>query len=76
MKFGTIAAAAAALTLTASPVLAQSNVERAPAPVEAPAEFGGEADGSAIILALLAAAAIIAGILIAAGGDDDSALSR
>ncbi|MEP2235593.1 MAG: hypothetical protein ABJM58_01925 [Alteripontixanthobacter sp.] len=76
MKIGTIAAAAAALTLTASPVLAQSNVDRMPAPVEAPAELGGETDGSAIILALLAAAAIIAGIIIAADGDDDDALSR
>ena len=76
MKIGSIAAAAAALSLTASPVLAQSNVDRAPAPVEAPAELGGEGSGSAIILAILAAAAIIAGIIIAADGDDDDAVSR
>lgn len=78
MKFGTIAAAVAALSLTASPVLAQSNAERAPAPVQAPAELGNDddSDGSAIILALLAAAAIIAGIIIAVDGDDDDAISR
>ena len=76
MKIGTVAAAAAALTLTASPVVAQSNVQRAPAPVEAPAELGGEGSGAAIILAILAAAAIIAGVVIAADSDDDDALSR
>lgn len=75
MKFRSLAAATAALSLAASPAIAQS-VDRAPAPVEAEAQLGDEADGSAIILAILAAAAIIAGIIIAANGSDDDALSR
>jgi len=62
---------AAALALSATPVLAQeASIDRLPAPVETQAE---ELEGGGgIILALLAAAAIIAGIIIASGGDDEA----
>lgn len=69
MKFRNIAAAAAALTLVASPAVAQA--ERTSAPVSDEAELGG----SSVVLAILAIAAIIAGIIIATGGGDDDSVS-
>lgn len=69
MKFRNIAAAMAAVTLAASPAMAQA--ERAAAPVSQEDELGGPS----IILAILAVAAIIAGIIIAADSGDDSAVS-
>lgn len=72
MKFRNLLAATAALSMAASPALAQSDFRTA-APVSGESGFagGGETDGSAIILAILAAAAIITGIIIAAGGGND-----
>lgn len=75
MKFRNLLAATAALSLVASPALAQSssNVERISAPVaQDESELEG---GSGIILAILAAAAIIAGIIIAADGGEDDPIS-
>ncbi|ALE17195.1 hypothetical protein AMC99_01907 [Altererythrobacter epoxidivorans] len=73
MKFRNLAAATAALSLAASPAVAEAALDRGAAPVEGASELGGDGNGSGIILAILAAAAIIAGIVIAAGsgGDDD-----
>jgi hypothetical protein len=75
MKFRTLLAATAALSLAASPALAQSSagVERVSAPVsQDESEMGG---GSGIILAILAAAAVIAGIIIATDNGDDEPIS-
>ena len=80
MKLGSIATAAAAFSLAASPAVAQS-VDRAPAPVFGQSNFANDDDddggfaGSSIVIALLALAAIIAGIIIAADGDDDDPIS-
>ncbi|GEM_PF-2441893 len=77
MKFRNLLAATAALSMAASPALAQSDF-RTSAPVSGESNFvggggggGDQTDGSAIILAILAAAAIITGIIIAAGGGND-----
>ena len=67
MKFRTLAAAAAALTLTAAPVVAQAAPQRAAAPTEE----GSELRGSGWIIGLLALAAIIAAIIIATKGEND-----
>lgn len=67
MTFRKLAAAAAALSLTAAPIAAQAATQR----TAAPAEEGSEMSGSTWILALLAFAAIIAGIIIAVDGSDD-----
>lgn len=69
MKFRFLAAAAAAVTMAATPAIA---ADRVSAPVEGESEIGG---GSSIILALLAAAAVIAGIWIAVDSGDDDAVS-
>ncbi len=74
MKFRNLLAATAAVSLAASPALAQS-ADRAAAPVEGESRLGGDDGGAGIILALLAAAAIIAGIVIAGGNDDDTPAS-
>lgn len=70
MKLRNAAAAAAALTLVASPVVAQT--ERATAPVSDESEMGR---GSSMILAILAIAAVIAGIIILVDDSDDEAVS-
>lgn len=78
MKIRNMLAATAALSMAATPVLANAApvIERASAPVTGQSEFGAEAEGSAIILAILAAAAIIAGLVIAAGsGNQDDPIS-
>ncbi|MFN4113891.1 MAG: hypothetical protein ACK4GD_08120 [Sphingomonadaceae bacterium] len=78
MKMRNILAATAAISMAATPALANAApaIERVSAPIIGESDFGGEADGSAIILAILAAAAIIAGIVIAAGsGNDDEPIS-
>jgi hypothetical protein len=64
--------ATAAVSLAASPAIAEAVFERSVAPVEGESEAAG---GSSILLAILAAAAIIGGIVIAAGGSDDDAVS-
>jgi len=71
MKFRNIALATAAVSLAASPAIAQVAFERSIAPVEGESEAGG----SSILLAVLAAAAVIGGIVIAADGSDDNAVS-
>jgi len=71
MKFRNIALATAAVSLAASPAIAEAAFERSVAPIEGESELGG----AGIILAVLAAAAVIGGIIIAADGDDDNAVS-
>lgn len=74
MKFRNLVAATAALSLAASPAIAQSAVsaDRASAPVEGESKLNG---GSSVVLAILAAAAVIAGIVIAVDGGDDDPVS-
>ncbi len=67
MKFRNLAAATAALSLLAAPVVAQAAPQRAAAPTEE----GSEIRGSSWIIALLAFAAIIAAIIIALKDDND-----
>ncbi|MDZ4306426.1 hypothetical protein [Allopontixanthobacter sp.] len=74
MKFRNLLAATAALSLAASPALAQSaSADRVSAPVAQ--EESDLEGGSGIIIAILAAAAVIAGIIIAADGGDDEPIS-
>ena len=68
MKFGTIAAAAAVVSLAATPAIAEANFDRSAAPIEGESALEGE---GSILLALLAAAAIIAGIIIASDGTEN-----
>ena len=76
MKFRNLLAASAAVSLAASPAVAQSvQADRAATPVAGDSELGGKGGGAGIILALLAAAAIIAGIVIAGGNEDDTPTS-
>ena len=72
MRFGKILAAAAALSLTASPVLAQSasSLSLSGARVGASMEEGNELEGGFIIPLLAVAAVILAVVVIADGGDD------
>ncbi|MEL7447005.1 MAG: hypothetical protein AAGK02_14555 [Pseudomonadota bacterium] len=72
MKFRNLAAAAAVVSLAATPAIAEATFDRDFAPVEGESELEG---GSGIIIAILAAAAIIAGIIIAADGGDDDPIS-
>ena len=74
MKFRNLLAATAAVSMAASPALAQSaDTDRAAAPTAEDSRLGGESGGAGIILAILAAAAIIAGIVIAGDNEDDDA---
>ena len=76
MKFRNLLPATAALSMIATPALAQSvEAERMAAPVTGQSELGEDAGGAGIILAILAAAAIIAGIVVAGGNEDDSPAS-
>jgi len=70
MKFRNFAVATAAISLAASPAIAEVAAERAP--VEGQSELEGK---SGLLIALLAAAAIIAGIVVAADSGDDDAIS-
>lgn len=70
MSIRTLAATAAALSLMASPAVAQA--ERTTAPASETSEL---ANGSGLVLAILAIAAIIAGIIIVADGGNDDPLS-
>ncbi len=72
MKIRTFALATAAVSLAASPAIAEAAYERANAPVEDESELRG---GSSIILAILAAAAIIGGIIIAADSGEGAPAS-
>ncbi|WP_420607616.1 hypothetical protein [Novosphingopyxis sp.] len=84
MRFAKTLMAASALSLVATPAMAQATASNAQASVASVSRAGGlqsdESDlrgrrggASGIIIALLAAAAIIAGIIIAidSDGDDD-----
>lgn len=66
MKIRTIALATAALSLAASPAIAQAAFDRASAPIEGESEV----QGSSFLLAALAAAAVIAGVVVVASDDD------
>jgi hypothetical protein len=68
MKIRTLALATAAVSLAASPAIAEAAYERANAPIEGESELAG---GASIILALLAAAAVIGGIIIAVDSDGE-----
>ena len=67
MKFRTMAAAVAALTLTTSPVLAQATVDRSAAPIEGESELRG----SSSLLLILAIVLFGAGIYFLVDNDDD-----
>lgn len=71
MKFRNIALATAAVSLAASPAIAEAAFERSVAQIEGESEVGG----SSILLAILAASAVVGGIIVAADGDDDDAVS-
>ncbi len=79
MKFRNLLAATAAVSMIATPALAQSvEAERMAAPIASTSLLGNDDDdagGAGIILAILAAAAIIAGIVVAGGNEDDSPAS-
>jgi len=68
MKIRNIAIATAALSLAASPAIAEAAFERSVAPVDGESELAG---GSGVLFGLLATAAVVGGILILADGDDD-----
>lgn len=72
MKFRNLLAATAALSLAASPALAETSA-RVSAPV-AQDESNVEG-GSGLIIAILAAAAVIAGIVIIADDGDEDPIS-
>lgn len=78
MKIRNMLAATAALSMAATPVLANAApaIERAAAPVDGANQLGAEAGGESILLAILAIAAIITAIVIASGsGNDDNPIS-
>jgi len=78
MRFGKLGvAAAAAIALVGSPVLAQATQSTSDAArVSASAADRSDLEGaSGIIIAILAAGAIIAGIIIAADNDEDEPTS-
>lgn len=79
MNFRSLAIATGALSLAATPAIAEAaNADRASAPVAAALgldDFDDEGGFGGILIALLAASAIIAGIVIAAGGGDDEPVS-
>ncbi len=66
MKFRTLAAATAAVTLAAAPAVAQ--FERASAPIEGEAEMGGE---NTVLYSLLAIAAFAGAVYLITDSDDD-----
>jgi hypothetical protein len=67
MKFRNLAAAAAALTLSAAPVVAHA----APARAAAPVEEASDARGGSWLLALIAAILIALGIYFAVKDNND-----
>ena len=70
MKFRNLVAAAAALTLTTTPVLA-ADVSRASAPVAEESQFGGDST----FLLILAVVLIGAGIFVLANNNSDTPTS-
>lgn len=72
MKFRNLALATAAVSLAASPAIAEAAFDRAAAPVEGESELQGK---SSILLALLGAAAVIGGIILIADDGEDAPTS-
>ncbi|MEP3420486.1 MAG: hypothetical protein ABJN35_02015 [Erythrobacter sp.] len=68
MKIRNIALATAALSLAASPAIAEAAFDRSVEQVEGQSKVGG---ASTLLIAILGAAAVVGGI-IAATSDDDS----
>lgn len=74
MKFRNLAAAAAALALSTTPVLAQatvSDLSRAAAPVSGESQFGGDST----LLLILAVVLFGGGIFLLADNNDDTPAS-
>ena len=72
MKIRNIALATAALSLAASPAIAQAAFERTVAPVEDENEL---TSGSGVLIGLLDAAAVVGAILIIADDEEDGAVN-
>lgn len=71
MKLRALALGAAALSLSAAPVVAEASLDRTTAPVE-----GENLEGTTgIIVIVLGAAALIAAIILIADDDDDEPVS-
>lgn len=63
-----IALAAAALSLAATPAIAEAAFDRSSAPLEGESEAAG---GAGLLIGLLGAAAVIAGIIVVADDNDE-----
>lgn len=79
---GKTAAAIAAMSLVASPVMASTasslsvaGAQRASAPAGDESRLGGM-EGGSIVAAILAAAIVVGGVIIAVDGGSDSPVSR
>ncbi len=72
MKIRNLVMATAAVSLAASPAIAEAAFERTFAPVSDESELEGE---NGILIAIGAAAAVIAGIIIIADDGDDAPTS-
>lgn len=78
MRFTKVLLAAAAVTMTASPVLADmanpaaSLSIPAPASARAGAKHGKSEMAGGVLIAVLAAAAVVAGVVVVATDDSDS----
>ena len=67
MKIRNVALATAALSLAATPAIAEAAFDRSIAPIEGENEMAG---ASTTLIAILAAAALVGGIIILADDDD------
>ena len=67
MKIRNFALATAALSLAASPAIAEAAFERSVAPIEGENKVGG---ASTLLIALLGAAAVVGGIIVVSDDDD------
>lgn len=72
MKLRNLIAAAAALSLAASPALAEASTDRAAAPVSDASELAGD---TTALFGILALVGLIAAVIIVADNDDDEAVS-
>ena len=68
MKLRTIALASAAVSLVATPVVAQVAFERSNAPIEGGNSVEGD---STLLFALIGAAAVVGGIIVLSDDDDN-----
>lgn len=69
MNFRNIALATAAVSLAASPAIAEAAFDRSSAPVEGESEMKG---ASGVLIGILAAAALIGGIIVIASDNGTS----